>query len=222
MDIKEVYLRFKQKINKNYTNDEVASSKSRFVYIFNEVQNNYLEWMLDNKSVDDREYIQKFLTLDKALDSSDNLLNHSDFKLPENYFFHSNLQVEASSGGCTDFLHVHQIKQENLNEYFHDNFNEPSFLYRETFYTIGEDSINIYKKGFNISNAYLTYYRYPRQVDIERYLGEEGLQSSSNINPEWDDKSVNRILTAAAALFNQNNEDFQHLQFDKSRIFNKI
>lgn len=218
----QAYLKFIQKVNKNFTNDNISVDRGRFVLIFNEVQNRFVEWILEKRNSDDIRDIQLLLEKDVKLSKDAKILNHQDFKLPDDYFSFVNLQVFAKSGSCgTSKIGVHEVKSENVEELLIDENNKPSFEFRETFYTISGDTVDIYTDNFDISKAYLTYYRYPKQIDLEGYINIEG-KTSTSINPEFEDRIVDRILNAAAKDFDINNENFNKSQFDNQRIFSKI
>lgn len=222
MNINEAYLKFIQKVNKNFTNDNIVVDKGRFILIFNEVQNKFVEWILEKRNEDDIRDIQELLVLDKKLKLKNKFLNHQDFELPSNYFSFSNVQIFGSTKKCSNSkLYGFEAKTENIEELLNDENNKPSFKYRETFYTIGNGNINVYVDEFNISKIFLTYYRYPKQVDIQGYIKTDNTQSTS-IDPELDDKIIDRILSATAKEFNLNNENLQKLPFDKDRLFSKL
>lgn len=222
MNINEAYLKFIQKVNKNFTNDNIVVDKARFILIYNEAQNKFIEWILEKRNEDDIRYVQELLVNDKKLTFSNEVLNHQDFKLPENYFSFSNLQAYAKKGDCKSTkINTFEVKSENIHELLQDEMNKPSFKFRETFYTIAGGEVKIYTDDFDISKVYLTYYRYPRQVDIEGYVRADGT-FSSNINPEMDDRVVDRVISAATKEFNINDENLQKFQFDRDRVFTKL
>ncbi|MDC7248894.1 MAG: hypothetical protein PQJ49_03135 [Sphaerochaetaceae bacterium] len=222
MNINEAYLKFTQKVNKNYTNDNIVVDRGRFVLLFNEVQNKFVEWILEKRNEDDIRDIQILLVPDKQLSLKEKILNHQDFELPKDFFSFSNIQIFGRSKGCKSTkLFSYEVKSENVEELLNDEHNKPSFKYRETFYKIGANTVNVYVDDFDIAKVYLTYYRYPRKVDIEGYTKLDETASTS-IDPEFDDKIVDRILSACAKEFNINDENLQKIQFEKDRIFSRI
>lgn len=222
MDINEVYLKFLEEVNKNFTNDNISVDKGRFIYIYNKVQNRFVEWILEKRNEDDIRDIQFLVINDKELIYKDKTLNHFDFKLPNDFFSFSTLQVYASNDKCKNVrFDCFEVKTEEKFIYLEDEFNKPSFKARETFYTIGGDCVNIFYDDFTINKAYLTYYRYPKQVDIEGYVKIDNT-NSTNVHPEFDDKIINRIISVAAKQFNSNSENLQKIQFDKDNIISKV
>lgn len=222
MKIDQAYITFQQLINKNLTNDNLSVDKPRFINIFNRVQNTYVEWLLEKSNQDDVRDIQKLLVLNKKLTKSSEDKITTGFKLPDNYFNFSNLSITASAGNCkNEKILVHEIKVQDVEELLNDEFQKPSFEFRETFYTVSSDDMKVYTNGFKIDKALLSYYRYPLQVDISGYVKQDNT-SSSDIDPEFDDKVVNKILLACSKDYSYNAGDVNKYQLDKERIFSEI
>ena len=222
MNIGTAYLKFLEKVNKNYTNDNISVDVGRFVSLFNAKQIRFLEYVLEKRNEDDIRYVQKMLVKDNPLTFSNKVVNHCDFELPKDFFSFVNVQAKAESGSCsTGNMNLWEIKNENVHELLQDEYNKPSFKWRETFYSFSEDKIVIYVDNFNISDVYLSYYRYPREVDMEGYVRDDG-SYSTNIDPEWDDKITERIIEFCVADFDINNDNLQRYQLDNVRKISKI
>lgn len=203
MTIQEAFLVFKDRVNRNTGNDDVSTDRGRFIQLFNEAQLRYVDRMLEKRHEDDIRYLESLVVSDLELTSGIDTLNHTDYLLPENYYDHINLQVFAHCGKCEAKLGVFENKSEDIEEFFQDPSLEPSFKARETFYTFGGKKLKVYFKDFQLSKVFLTYYRYPRVVDMEGYIKFDG-SYSQDVHPEWDDKVVYRIITAATYLHNHN------------------
>jgi hypothetical protein len=222
MTIQEAYLRYLDLVNRNATNNNVNVDKPRFVLLYNDMQNRYVEWVLDKRNEDEIRYIQRILVNNAPLTNSFSNEDYMSFALPVNYFEFDNVSVKAKKGECEDRrMLVWEIKSENREELLEDEFNKPSFEYSETFYYLSEDSILFYRDNFDITDVRLTYYRYPNKVDISGYIKEDG-SSSSDIDPEFDDKLVQRILIAMAKEFTAINSEVNDYQINKDRLFTKI
>jgi len=222
MTIEQAYITFLQEVNRNSTEDNIDVDKSRFVLMFNKIQGKFVEWVLEKRNEDELRDIQNLLVLDKPLANGIENENHKDFPLPDNYFDHSSLQVFGSKASCKDKkIFSFEVKNDNVDEYLADCFNEPSFEYRETFYTLSSNTVSIYFSKFDITIAKLSYYRYPVQVDIDGYINLDNNQST-NIDPEFSDRTVNRIITAMSKDFSAVNEEYNKYQADKDRLFSKI
>lgn len=223
MTIEKAYLSFVNIVNRNITNNNVNVDKPRFILLFNDIQNRYLEWLLEKRNEDSIRYATPLLTVDKKLVLSQEDTDKDFYKLPIDYFDLSNIGVEASKGECKKApLHCFEVKSEDTQELLNDKYNEPSFDYRETFYmTSSKNTVAVFKKNFSIDNVYATYYRYPNQVDIEGYIKEDGSQSQS-VDPEWDDKATGRILVAMSKEFAAINSDGGQYELGADRLFKSI
>jgi len=220
--INQAYITFLQLANRNLTNDNISVDKPRFVLLFNRIQNAFVEWLLEKSNQDDVRDIQKLLVLDKTLIKNRTVDNHVDFKLPEDYFNFSNLKIYASKDNCKDIkISSFEIKNQDVEELLSDEFNKPSFEFRETFYTVSSDNISIYLDDFTIDKSKLSYYRYPQQINMSGYIDIEG-NASVDIDPEFDDKVVNKILLACSKDYASNNSDSAKYQLDKDRLFNEL
>ena len=127
MKIDEAYLQFVNLVNRNLTNNNLSVDKPRFIIIFNDIQNRYLEWILEKRNEDAIRYVSPLLVLDKKLPKVSSNTRHDDFKLPDDYFDLSNLNVFASNSSCNNVeLKCWEIKNEDLEESYNDKYNEPS------------------------------------------------------------------------------------------------
>ena len=215
------YDKFIIKINENITTDKVSCDKGRFTILFNNSQNRIIEYFLDKRFEDDLRYIQKIRVDDKTLTSSNTHLDHTEFSLPKDFFDFSNLYITASKGECKkQKIDCFEIKDEDRNNILRDSNQNPSFKYRETPFLISSDEIIIYTTGdFTIDSAFFSYYRYPLQIGL---INPEDPESPFNsINPEFDDKLVNRIIDLCASEFSLNTDD-QKYQAEKLNAINKI
>ena len=219
MTIGEAYTRFLMLVNRNATNNRIHVDKPRFILLFNGVQNKFVEWSLDKRNQDSIRDIQKILVQDFTLSLTDSNENQDRFALPTDYFDLSNISAKAKNGCCdARRITLYEVKSEDVEEKLADKYSEPSFDWEESFYYLTQDSVSIYKKDFTIEEAKLTYYRYPIQVDISGYTRLDNTVSS-DIDPEFDDKVVGRILLAMAKEHSANISDPTGYQMDKDRLF---
>jgi len=219
MTIQETYLAFLQLVNRNATNNNVNVDLYRFVRIFNDMQNRFVEWKLDKRNDDSIRDIHLLLIPELPLEATGSTENTTRFELPSNFFDFANISAEASTDCCKDRILVYEVKSEDTEELYNDKYSEPSFEWRESFGYLSEDTFTVFKKGFEIERILLTYYRYPRQVDIEGYPKQDNTPST-NIDPEFEDAITNRILLAMAKEFSAINGDAQGYSLDKDRLFN--
>jgi hypothetical protein len=220
MTIENTYTQFLILVNRNATNNNVNVDRYRFVKMFNDIQNRFLEWALDKRNEDSIRDVQVLLIPEQSLVLVDTKDNYQTFSLPENYFDYSNITAYASSECCkNEKMLVYEVKSEDVEEKLTDKYTEPSFDWRETFGYISSNTFTVFRNDFSVDKLLMTYYRYPRQVDIAGKLNEEGVQSTS-IDPEFDDKVVGRLLLALAKEFSAINSDTTEYQLNKDRLFN--
>lgn len=206
-----------QKSEQNLANGGIKMDRGRFVLLFNAAQDRLVEYYLNRKDDETIRTIQNLLVYWKDLVKV-GYKNNPDttyFGLPDDYLWFSNIQGTFKQGECTveDFL-MWEVKNENVHELSGDFNNKPSFDFRETFYSIGEDSVAVYEDDFRTVALRMTYYRRPRKVDIAGYIRADG-SSSSNIDPEMDDLFVEKVLNMMTKQFDLNERELDKYQFDK-------
>lgn len=219
MKIADAYILFEDIVNRSATNNNTSIDRPRFITLFNWAQIKYVEWLLEKRNEDDVRDISKLLIPQKELKLKKSGSTISTFTLPKDYFNFANIFIEAKKGKCivSDFL-LFEARPDDVHELLGDSNNDPSFEYRESFYHFSEDTVLIYKKDFEIHKTFLTYYRYPRVVDIEGYIKSDGNLQSVNIDPEFDDKVVQKILTIMSKEFSANNGDQAAYALSKDRL----
>ena len=219
MTIQEAYIQFLNLVNRNATNNRTSVDKTRFIMLFNDIQNRYVVWNLEKRNEDSIRNVQALLVKNTPLALIENKDNYSRFTLPENYFEFANLSAKAKTDCCeADDMLLYEVKSEDVEEKLVDTNHQPSFEYRETFYHLGDNSIVVYKKDFTIEAVKLTYYRYPVQVDIEGIVRPDQT-ISGNVDPEFDDKVLGIILLAMAKEFAAINSETAEYQLSKDRLF---
>ena len=217
--IEQVFIKYKNKVEKNITNDQASTDRGRFVLLFNETQNKFIEFHLQQRGIDDIRYIQNFLVLDEKIASSAKTQDHYNFKLPKNYLDLSDVRGLASKSECKDVkINLFEIQTENLSEIIQDEFNKPSFKWRESPYTINANTVSVYVDDFSVDNILLTYYRYPNQISL---IDPNDPESEFNelVKLEWDDKALDRIISMCAGEFDikQNNPRYQLQNFSQHK-----
>lgn len=211
--IEPVYESYLLKVEKNGVNDGLSTSRDRFVIAFNEAQNKYSEFHLQNRGSDDIRYIEHLLVLDKKISTSTKTFDHQDFPLPDNYLDLADIRGKGSQGACTkQTIDLVDIKKaENISEIIGDEDNEPSFKWREAPFLIASNKVSVYTNNtFLVDEILLSYYKYPTKIAlVDPYDPESKFDESIEI--EWDAKSLDRIISLTAGEFdlNTNNPRFQ-------------
>lgn len=196
------------KVEKNITNDNSSLDRGRWVLMFNESQNKFIENTLQNRGSDDVRYIEKFLMLDKNISYSSKTKDFYNFPLPKNYLDLADVRAQASKGKCKqEVMYLIEVLSENLNQKLQDEYYKPSFKWRESLFLVNSNNISVYTLGeFEVNNILLSYYRYPNQAKLQE---EDNPESKFNetIELEWDDKSLDRIISMTATEYDLNESD---------------
>lgn len=223
MKIKEAYIHYVELVNRNATNNNINVDQQRFILDFNKTSIIFTSWILDKRNEDVIRTISPLLILEAPLTKDITSPTYTSFNLPLNYFELANVHVYGTKDKCEDQkLKAFEVKSENLEELLDDDSNKPSFDYRETFYLTGSNKVNVYKTDFDISKVNLSYYRYPKEVDMAGYIRLDGSHSTQDIDPEFDDKVVYKILLAMAKQFSATNGDTTSYQVRKDELFSEI
>lgn len=192
--------------------------------MFNSEQIRLVRSFLDLRNDNRIKHIQRLMVYSRELErkSSFDKPKSVSFSFPDNYLEFVNVDGIFTKGECeaTDFA-MWETKNEDIQELIADEFNKPTFEYRETFYTIGEDSVRVYVSDFDVKSLNMTYYRYPKNVDIEGYVKYDGTQSTS-IDPELDDRLVEQILNMIEKQFGLNESEYNRYALDADNVRMKL
>jgi hypothetical protein len=217
MNFEESYQKYLILSESNGTTDKLSTDKSRYAVGYNIAQNKIIEWFIENNSTDENRYLQSIKVQYKKLLESTIRDDYSSFLIPENYFEHIDLKVLASKDNCKkQLLKTREIKGENVGPYSLDPNLNPSFKFRETFYTIAENAVQVYTKDFTIASTEMSYYRYPKQVELENKDDPESKFKEEQL--EFDDKLINRIIFMTTALHDLSAEDPRYQAFKQETI----
>lgn len=214
MNTQTAYDKFQIKVNNNSETGKIAVDRGRFVLLYNEAQNRLIEYILDKKSEDDIRYVEVILVQQYSLTLFKSDKEYQDYSLPKDYFDFSSLHATANKGKCSNKkMTLFEIKDDDSPLILEDEYNNPSFIAREAPFSIASNKIKIYKDDtFEYNKVFLNYYRYPVQIKL---INEADPESGfvEQLNPEFDDKFVDRIISLAAGGFELNNEN-PKAQFD--------
>lgn len=190
----EAYKRFQLKLNSLANSDNIDISPGEFILIYNEQQNKWYESKFKGRSskfvIDD---IQTLIARDNHLVQVGTMDDYNEYNLPDDYLDYISNYCRCSKGTCTRRVKSHQIMSPNREIWYNDANNNPSFEYGETFITVSSDRMQVYKTDFSIDSVFLTYYRYPKPIDIAGYIKLDQTPSV-NIDPELVDEYVNEII----------------------------
>ena len=97
---------------------------------------------------------------------------------------------------------VYLAEEGNLNQLLRDKAKKPSFDWAETFATLIDNKIHVYTNNeFEISDASLTYYRQPRQIQLQGCVDPYTNQESAiNIESEFKDDIIELIIDETVSV----------------------
>lgn len=205
MKASEAYEKYLIKSEKNSINDGLSTDKGRFVILYNEFSNRFTEYTYEKKNEDDIRYIQSLLIESPPIKFKTKENNNYLFELPKDYFDFSNVYGKASKNKCINkSIDLYEMKDFNRNYILSDEFTSPSFEYREAPFTFSDNHIKVFTSDFTIDSIILSYYRYPKKI---RLLNPDNPESDfdDSFELDFDDKVVDRIISAAVGGFDINN-----------------
>ena len=192
--VQELIYEFKLNLNKMDRQDNVQIPLEDIVVFLNHAQLSWIKSKVGENNIfkdgyeGTRKRIDDLQTL-KVDDVSLPLIKTTDvlykgykanLKTLPDYMMYVMSHAGARKDDCKAGLSVDLIRQNDLSTlYFDANFS-PSFEWRSTFATIGQDNITVYTDDtFEIENLYLTYLRYPKPIDSEGYIKLDGMDTSN-------------------------------------------
>ena len=211
MTATQAYDKYLIKAEKNSVNDGISTDKGRFVILYNEHQNRFIENIYERKGNEDIRYIQALLVESKPIKNSGKKNNYYKFELPVDYFNFSNVYAKATKKTCVNKqIDLYEIKDTSRNYILSDEFTSPSFEYREAPFTFSDNMIKVFTSDFEVDSIILSYYRYPKQItQVDPENPESELNDSFEL--DFDDKVIDRIISDTVSGFdiNNNSERFQ-------------
>ncbi|MFT6125925.1 MAG: hypothetical protein ACJAVA_000367 [Flavobacteriaceae bacterium] len=217
MNFEESYEKYLVLSESNGTTSNLSTDRSRFAVKYNISQNKIIEWFIENNSTDDNRYLQSIKKPYETLITPIIKDEYTQFLIPAEYFDFINLRVLGSNGTCTSQrLKSEEVKAENVDNLYLDVNSEPSFKHRETFYTLADNNVQVYRKNFDIDSVEMSYYRYPNQVELVDPENPESAFKDENL--DFDDKLINRIIFMTASLHSLSSDDPKYQAFKQETI----
>lgn len=195
------YLKFLQKINKNSTQFNIACDRGRFVLIFNEVKNRWVETNLKTKDsilIDNLRETVKSTTLINPTIITD---SYVDYLLPEDYYEHILTKTTCKKDGCEGVVYSREVKNQNKNILQFDENQRPDFNYEWTFNSIQSGKLRVYKRDFEVLESIMDYYSEIPDFDIAGYTNVDGQPSVNNPVTIISNQYIDEIISLAAKEF---------------------
>jgi len=212
MENSTLLIKLKQRLNKLDSNDYDNIECWQFIEAFNKAQ---IEWCrrnlhggnmykegdeLSKKRIDDLQPLLIELSLTGT--STNTYFESNNFPV-ERYLEFKKVTSQAKDECCDPrSMTVYLAEEANVPLLLRDPLKNPDFEWGETFCTMLNNTIRIYRNtNFDIVNPILTYYRKPILIQVQGCVDPyTGQLSNSNVNCEFKDDLVEVMLDDTAAL----------------------
>jgi|SRR6187402_2795788 len=210
-----IYLKFLAKVNKGNTQGDISCDKDRFVLIFNEVKNRWVEKTLkvkDSILIDSLQEIVKPYKLQNGVDKK----TYEEYPLPDDFYEAILGNCLAKRKKCKRNLYLRQVKNQDKNLLrFNVNY-KPDFDFEWSFFSIQDNTIRVYKDDFSIEGGEIEYYQVLPNLDVEGYDNIDGTPST-NVELPLSEQYIDQIINLAAEEFERDFQNPQALQIAKDR-----
>jgi hypothetical protein len=213
MENSTLLIKLKQRLNKLDSNDYDNIECWQFIEAFNKAQ---IEWCrrnlhggnmykegdeLSKKRIDDLQPLLRELSLTGTVTNT--YFESNNFPV-DTYLEFKTITASATDDCCPEprTMTVYLAEEANVSLLLRDPLKNPDFGWGETFCTMLNNTIRIYRNSnFNIVTPVLTYYQKPVYIQVEGctdpYTGNISL---TNVNCQFKDDLVEVMLDDAAAI----------------------
>lgn len=206
-----VQIKVKERLNKLDSLDYDNIECWQIVEAFNKCQ---IEWCrrqlhggniyregdeMSKRRVDDMQILLRELPLTGTV--TDTYFEAQNF--PANYLEYKRVSTEAKTECCEPkSMTCYLAEEANVNLLLRDPLKNPDFSWGETFCTLIDNKIRVYRNtDFDIVNPVLTYYKKPRNIEIIGCVDPyTGTVSTVDVTSEFKDDIVELILDETASL----------------------
>jgi hypothetical protein len=200
----------KQRLNKLDSQDYDNITCWQVVESFNKAQVEWARRQLhginivkegDEQSTRRKDDLQKLLIREPIAASKKDI--YYEGELPEEYLQWKRVDIYAKKGCCDKRrMTVYLAEEGNLNQLLRDKAKEPNFEWAETFATLINNTVHLYTNNkFDVEEAFLTYYRQPRKIQIEGCSDPyTGTISTAEVESEFKDDIIELIIDEAVSI----------------------
>ena len=205
-----ITIKMKQRINKLDSQDYDNITCWQVVESFNKAQVEWVRRQLhgtnvvkegDEQSTRRKDDLQKLLIKEPLLAVKKDI--YYEGNIPEDYLQWKRVDIYAKKDCCDKRrMTVYLGEEGNLNQLLRDKSKQPSFEWAETFATLINDTVHLYTNGeFDISEAFLTYYRQPIKIQITGCSDPyTGVTSATEVECEFKDDIIELIIDEAVSI----------------------
>jgi hypothetical protein len=230
--VQELIYEFKLMINKVNRQDNVDIPIEDIVIYLNRAQLSWIKTKINpnnvykagfdsiRKRIDDLQVLKKTNVSLKPIKTNDLFYQSYECSLEgaADYMFYLSCHCIAKQKKCEVNMSVDLIKHGDLGTRYLDANFSPSFEWRSTLATIGDDKLFVYHyPDFSIKEVYLTYLRYPNQIDFEGYEKFDGTLSQ-NVDCELPAYAKPDIVDLAVKFAAHSNDNQIQAAFAEDRI----
>jgi len=226
MNVATVQLKLKQRLNKLDSQDYDNIEPWQMIEAFNKAQ---LEWCrrnlhgnnmykegdeLSKKRIDDLQILLTELPLTGI--QTETYFQSNNFPGPDNYLEYKRVSADAIDECCPEprSMTVYLAEEANVNIILRDSLKNPSFEWGETFCTLIDGEVRIYRNtNFDVVNPLFTYYRTPLRIEIAGVIDPyTGVAATIDVDPEFKDDVVELFIDEAAAIIAGDIANFGQMQ----------
>jgi hypothetical protein len=205
-----ITIKIKQRINKLDSQDYDNITCWQIVESFNKAQ---VEWSRrqlhginvvkegDEQSTRRKDDLQKLLIREPLVSTKKDI--YYEGNIPGDYLQWKRVDIYAKKDCCEPRrMTVYLAEEGNLNQLLRDKSKQPNFEWAETFATLIDDTVHLYTNGeFDISEAFLTYYRQPVKIQITGCSDPyTGVTSTAEVTCEFKDDIIELIIDEAVSI----------------------
>jgi hypothetical protein len=213
MENNTAFIKLKQRLNKLDSQDFDNIEAWQFIEAFNKAQ---IEWCrrnlhggnmykegdeLSKKRIDDLQPLLRELSLTGTVTNT--YFESNNFPV-DTYLEFKTVTTDANQECCPEprSMTVYLAEEANVSLILRDPLKNPDFEWGETFCTMLNNTIRIYRNSnFNIVNPVLTYYEKPRLIQMVGAVNPyTGAVSAVNVNSEFKDDLVEVMLDDTASI----------------------
>jgi hypothetical protein len=230
--VQELIYEFKLMINKVNRQDNVDIPVEDIIIYLNRAQLSWIKTKINPNNV----YKTGYESIRKRIDDLQ-ILKVSNFKLiptktndsyligyecpldsVSNYMFYVSSHCLATKKKCDKNIGIDLVKQGDIRTMYFDSNFSPSFEWRSTLATIGDDKLYVYTADeFTVKEVYMTYLRYPNSIDVDGYEKLDGTLSQ-NVDCELPEYAKHDIVDLAVKFAAQSNDNQTQALFAEDRI----
>ena len=221
ISVEELVYEFKLALNKVTRQDNVDIPIENIIVYLNQAQVSWVKTKLNpnnvyragyeaiRKRIDDLQTLKEDNIELKPVKSNDLLHIGYNCSLEDakDYMFYINSYSLANKNTCSGILTHDLIKSGDLTtRYLNVNYS-PSFEWRSTLVTLGDNNLTVYTDGsFQIDKVFISYLRYPKKIDIQGYIKLDNTQSTNQDCelPEYAKQDIVDLAVKFAAQASDN------------------